>query len=255
MGSAPPRRRRPTSATALRMLERLASAPAGLGVHELAEMVDLDPGQCHRLLRFLADDGWVAQASPKGPYRMTGKVLTLAGRMLRYLDLREVAAPTLHQLHEATQETVGLVEVRGDTLVCIDRIVSRQPVSVGTQIGDRIPLDGTATGSAVQAALIHSDVDIARTPLSPMPATTEQVRAAARRGFAIDDRSYRKEVRAAAAAIVDLESAPVGAVFVVAPASRTSLARIEEIGQLVADAVSRISQALGYSANGDGPSG
>lgn len=242
-----PQRRRPTSITALRMLERLAAATAGLGVHELAQGVGLDPGQCHRLLRFLADDGWVAQSRPKGPYRITGKVLTLAGRMLRHIDLRETAAPTLQRLHAQTQETVGLVEVRGDALICIDRIVSPQPLTVGTQIGDRVPLDGTATGTAVQAALIRNGGEIIRTPLSPMPATTDEVRRAARRGYAIDDRSYRPEIRAAAAAILDLESAPVGAIFIAAPASRTSVERIEEIGQLVAREVGVISEALGYS--------
>jgi DNA-binding IclR family transcriptional regulator len=249
VNEAAPKRRRPTSTTALRMLERLAEARAGLGVHELAAGVGLDSGQCHRLLRFLADDGWVAQSRPKGPYRITGKVLNLAGRMLRHIDLREIAAPTLHRLHDLTQETVGLVEVRGDALICIDRIVSRQPVTVGTQIGDRIPLNGTATGTAVQAALIRNGADIARTPLSPMPATTDDVRLAARRGFAIDDRSYRPEIRAAAAAIVDLENAPVGAIFIAAPASRTSVQRIEEIGRLVASEVSGISEELGYGGS------
>jgi DNA-binding IclR family transcriptional regulator len=248
MKKALPKRRRPTSATALRMLERLALAPAGLGVLELAEAVDLDAGQCHRLLRFLADDGWVAQDRPKGPYRITGKVLHLAGRMLRHLDLRELAAPTLHRLHEETKETVGLVEVRGDALICIDRIVSRQPVSVGTQIGDRIPLEGTATGAAVQAALLRNG-DTPRTPLSPMPTVTDDLRVAAKRGFAIDNRSYRPEVRAAAAAILDLDNAPVGAIFIVAPASRTPLRRVEEIGVLLANEAAALSATLGYSGD------
>ena len=246
MTKALPKRRRPTSATALRMLERLALAPSGLGVHEVAEAVDLDAGQCHRLLRFLADDGWVAQDRPKGPYRITGKVLHLAGRMLRNLDLRELAAPTLRRLQEATGETVGLVEVRGDALICIDRIVSPQPVSAGTQIGDRIPLEGTATGTAVQAALLRNG-DAPRTPLSPMPTVTDALRVAARRGFAIDNRSYRPDVRAAAAAVLDLDNAPVAAIFIVAPASRTTIKRIEEIGALLATEATSLSATLGYS--------
>jgi DNA-binding IclR family transcriptional regulator len=236
--------RRPTGVTGLRVLEILADSPAGRGVRELAADVDLDVGQTHRLLQFLAEDGWVTQHVERGPYVITGRVLGLAGRLLSRIDLRDIARPTMQELHLSTGETVGLAELRGDLLVCIDRIRSDHHISVGTQIGDVIPFEGTAVGATVRAAWRRQ---AGNAHPSRALRRDEAVDQALTHGYALSDRTYRPEVRAVAATVLDLENRPAGAIFVVAPAARVSLADMESLGKQTAKAAAQVSAALGYT--------
>lgn len=235
--------RRPTGISGLRVLELLADAPGGKGVREIAADVDLDVGQTHRLLQFLAEDDWVVQHAERGPYFLTGRVLALAGKLLNRIDLRDIARPTLQDLHLSTGETVGLAELRGDTLICIDRFRSDHHISVGAQIGDVIPFDGTAVGTTVRASW-RRQAGVGRAAATWT--SDAEVDAAIAQGYALSDRTYRPEVRAVAATVLDLEDRPVGAIFVVAPAARVSLADMEPLGKQTAEAAARVSAALGH---------
>lgn len=240
-------RRRPMGATGLQVMDALAEAPSGLGLRELSRQIGLDPGQAHRLLKTLEGDGWVVQDGTKGLYRITGRLLSVAGRLLRHLDLREVASPIMQRLKDETGETVGLVELRGETLICIHRVLSDQPLSVGTQIGDRIPFEGSATGRAIQAAWLRHGGQT-RGPFTPLPDLSDRLVDTVASGYAVDDQEFRPDVRAVAAAILDLEEVPVGAIFVSAPAARTPLERTRDLGRLTLAAAANVSQALGYPA-------
>lgn len=239
--------RRPMGATGLRTIELLAATPSGLTLREIARSLNLDPGQAHRLLGALAEDGWVAQGDAPGQYRATGRLLSMAGLMLQQLDLRRVASPVMAELQKETGETVGLAELRGDSLICIHRVLSEQSLSVGTQIGEVIPLNGTATGRAVQAARARTGAGASSESPETGHRTEDASSARARRlGYVLDDEVYRPAVRAVAAAILDFEGQPLGGLFVAAPTARTPLERAHRLGDLTATAAASVSSSLGY---------
>lgn len=244
MSSATPRHRVPAGVTALRVLDLLAASPRGRGVSDIAESLGLDPGQAHRLLRHLVEDGWVAQTEARGRYVITGRLLSIAGTLLGHLELRECAMPILEAVQTRIRETVALAELRGDRLICVARVRAEQHVTVGTQIGDVIPFDGTAVGTAVRAAQRRRTLAIRKgLPLQPRIAAGQPT---LEQGYALSDRTHFPEVRAVSAAVLDLEGRPVGAVFIVAPASRVSRADMRGLGQVCTRAAIDVSKALGH---------
>ena len=80
--------------TGLLVLETLCASPAGLGVTELAKEIDADKGNLHRLLSVLREAGYVEQEEASKRYKATVQIVSLAGSMLRSLDLVRSPAPS-----------------------------------------------------------------------------------------------------------------------------------------------------------------
>lgn len=231
-------KRRPSAATGLDLVELLARQPDGVGLKELAETANLDPGQAHRILQVLIDAEWVAQAHKTGTYFLTEKLLTVAGRILRLSPLKEAAATVLEDLVAECHETVQLLEIYGDRLVCIDCKVPPQPVAAVLNIGDVVPLENTAVGDAIYAArmLNGAPQDENRDP---------GILDAARLGYGIADRTYHASVRAVGAAIWRFDGRVIGALSIVGPADRFSANDFEKFGKMVRAASHEISKRLG----------
>lgn len=251
--------RRSTAVTGLAILETLAVSPAGLGVSDIARRIGFDIGQTHRILSALAEEGWVGQAAPSGIYVLTGKLLSLAGRLLEASDLRSSAMPILAELKSQTAETIHLAELRDDRLVCVARELSSEGVVVTSQIGDSWPIEGTALGAAVKMAWQESPAlaAAATSPAAPIRphGLALDLRADLRRGYSIDVGGYRRDICAVAAPILNLERIAVGALAISGPSGRLSGDRLTRSGALVRSAAAKISQALGYRKAKEVPSG
>ena len=140
MSSATPRHRVPAGVTALRVLDLLAASPRGRGVSDIAESLGLDPGQAHRLLRHLVEDGWVAQTEARGRYVITGRLLSIAGTLLGHLELRECAMPILEAVQTRIRETVA---AGPDCLyACFPDAIGRSKLTIGV-VERTLKLTGT----------------------------------------------------------------------------------------------------------------
>jgi IclR family KDG regulon transcriptional repressor len=91
-----------TLARGLRILVRLAEAPNGLGITELAKEYDVDKGSMSRMLQTLAAYGF-AEKEPGGRRYILGpQIVRLSRVVLTRMPLRETAKPYLRQLVDST---------------------------------------------------------------------------------------------------------------------------------------------------------
>lgn len=241
-----PRRRRPTSATGLQILRTLADGGRrGIRLKTVADSLDLDPGLTHRILKALVEDGWVSQPSPQAPYKVTAKILELAGAVMADMSLVAAGSDVLHQLAEATGEAVHLAELRDDELVCVAREDSKHSLAVVTKVGQVWPLDRP---SAV--AIANRSAWALRTGTHTGTAWSvgdPAVLSAAELGYSIDDCGYRAGIRATASPILGALKEPIGAIALSGPSTRLSLEQLHEYGVAVRDAAHQISRASGWT--------
>ncbi|HSD59775.1 MAG TPA: IclR family transcriptional regulator C-terminal domain-containing protein, partial [Burkholderiales bacterium] len=73
----------------------------------------------------------------------------------------------------------------------------------------------------------------------------DELSATRQRGFALDDEEHAIGLRCAAAAIVDEEGRPLGAISISGPAARLSRERLLELGARVAREAASITRELG----------
>ncbi len=239
---------------ALDILEYLARSGTPCGLTEVADAVKGPKSTVHRLLGTMHSRGYVAQDQRSLAYSVGLRCFELGSLWAQNFDLRQVAAPHLRRLNEATGETTHLAVYDHGDAVYIDKIESSQPIVAKSHVGRRCPAAFVATGRAL---LAFQPLDEIRTQLAlPLPRYTEhsvvdpgEVQAmlvtARRKGYAVNHGSYRAGVGGIAAPVRDYTGAVVAAVGLCLPEQRFGPDRFDDLRHHTVTAAVAISAALG----------
>jgi DNA-binding IclR family transcriptional regulator len=142
---------RPVALRALAVLDAFDSSAPRLTLSEIAERSGTPLTTTHRLLGALT--GWGALVRrPDGRYEIGRKLWDLGLLASLQLELRQVAAPFLLDVHTATRDTVHLAVRDGLSALYVERISGRESVPVVSSVGSRLPLHATGVGKVLLAA-------------------------------------------------------------------------------------------------------
>lgn len=247
--AAPPR----TLLRGFAVLESVAAASGGIGVTEVALATGLDKGTASRLLSALRELGYLRQRAADRQYELGSRSLWLGQRYRegRHL-LIEAAGPLIAALRDRTGETVHLAVREGLRMVYLAHEEPDRQIRVQSAVGQRLPLHRTAMGRAILAVLADEDrqallvllrreAESSAEPFDPV-ALEHDVAEARRRGWASIDR--QDEVTRVAAAVIDGEGQPMGAITISGPSYRIA-ERIDELGAEAMRTAAALQQALG----------
>jgi IclR family pca regulon transcriptional regulator len=211
-----------------------------LGISELARRLSLTRSTTHRYVATLATLGYLQQDEPTRKYRLGSRVLDLGFSMLGSLDLREIAAPYLRRLTDATGHTSNLA-IRDDTdVILIDRVRGRpgryHHLEFTLHVGSRLPSYCSATGKALLAWLPRRDLgrlldrmDLVQrgprtvTDRAALITELEQVR---RTGVAVNDEELESALRSIAAPVRSRSGEVVAAVNIAIPWSPVAMSEL-----------------------------
>ena len=137
----------PLFAHGLAVLRSFATASGSLTPRQIASNEELPRTVVERVLPLLEDSDLV-HAETDGTYSLGLELVSLASRVA-YVDTLRIASRThLVHLRDATHETASLIIRDGDHGLYVDQVESRYVLRVGSWVGRRVPLEGTATGAA-----------------------------------------------------------------------------------------------------------
>ncbi|GAA5234336.1 IclR family transcriptional regulator [Verticiella sediminum] len=236
----------------LAILEALARADAPMGVTELARELGMGKSGVHRLLRMLCDLGWVREA--QGRYACSLRIWEVGMRVADRLDLRQVAAPFLRELADATSETVHLSILDGIDVLYVDKIDSPQPVRAYSRVGGRAPAGCVATGKVLLAyaeAARVAEASAAMAPYTPRTIVDPQeleaeLRRVRQQGYAVNRGEWRASVCGLAAPVFDARGEVVAALGISGPADRLTQKAMRAFEPAVTQAAHALSLALGH---------
>lgn len=236
----------------LNLLEALSVGSGG--VTELARRVDRDKANVFRLLKALQFRGYVVQDPLTKQYSLSAMVLSLAGAMLRSLDVAAVSRPIMAALLETIGESVHLAYPTAVGAVYIAQERPPNRVNVETEIGSRAEIHCTATGKALYAyadeARLRRVVALPLTRFTPRTIETfdgllTELQRVRERGYAVDDEELNLGIRCVAAPAWNVHGEVAAAIGISGPAERISLARLDEVARAVVAAADELSARLG----------
>src|SRR3954449_7436293 len=182
---------RSVTSRALRVLDAFDSRHPRLTLSEVATRSGTPLTTTHRLLAELVAWGALARR-PDGRYEIGRKLWDLGLLAPVQLELRQVAAPFLLDVHTATRETVHLAVREGTRALYVERISGRESVPVVSQVGSRLPLHATGVGKVLLAAAPDEVLErmlaaLSREPrhtITEPPRVRRDIADVRRRGFA-----------------------------------------------------------------------
>ena len=221
---------------ALELLAENGSA----GVMEVSSALGLNKSTAHRVLNSLIYMGYARQNEENGRYEPSLKIVDVANKVMKHVDIVQVVRPYLRKLMELTDETVHFVERDGVDAVYIDKVESyRNGIQMVSRIGSRIPLYCSGVGKAIAADLDREELEAiwkssSITALTPHTITDletycEELEDVRKNGYAIDNEENEAGVRCIAVSLRDYIGRVRYAFSISAPVSRMDDERMRNL--------------------------
>jgi DNA-binding IclR family transcriptional regulator len=235
----------PAARNALRMLRVLAERIAPVPASTLARQLDIPRSSLYQLARTMMDEGFLVHYPEERAYGLSSLVTEIGAGMLQTERLRRLAHPLLERLvsESVTPLVAHLVVLTGAEVTYVDRLSAPRAPTTVSNIGVRLPAHLTATGRSALAAMPreqvralypHRDALYRRT--GPGPSTLaeldELLRTARGRGWAVEDGDITGGYSSVAAAVLDRNQYPIGAVGVTFRTGPDEMVR-SELGEAV----------------------
>lgn len=242
-----------------RVLHILEAFSVERPVHSLASLsqsVHLPKSTVRRLLATLEEEGFVARSDAAGSYRLTVKMVRLAGSVFECLTLRKVALPAMQRVRDKVEDTAFLNMLDGDLAVVVEKADGLYPVRNVVEVGSRKPLYSGA-GSKVLLAFSSDSARLDRViqaglePFTPytikepheLRLELERIRT---RGYCVAAEEHILGSTAVAAPIYDHTGEVVASLSVAGISPRFGSDRLAWVLEVLLQGAARVSDALGY---------
>ncbi|MFD7654427.1 IclR family transcriptional regulator [Actinosynnema sp. NPDC059797] len=209
----------------LAVLRLLASRPGPLSAAAVARELSLPRSTTYHLLAELAAAGFATHFPEERRYGLGVAAFELGSAYLRHDPLERLAGPVLRRLVDSVGRTAHLGVLHGAESLYLVREQPRQPTTIVSDVGVRLPAHLTASGRAVLARLpaaqvralfpaVSSFVD--RTGRGPanLPALRALLTAERRRGWSVEDGYVTAGFASVAAPVFDHGQRPIAAITV-----------------------------------------
>lgn len=247
----------------LAILEAFQPDAPTLTLSELARRTGMSMGSAQRITHTLATLGYLDKDPHTRAYRVGPRVLRLARSYMQSVDLQRASQLPMQQLAREIGETVNVSVRSGLDIVYVLRIPGQDSIVLpNLWVGSNLPLHFTSMGRAMVAYLPEHERDAiiaqiefpfatnARTvDEATLRADLDEVR---ERGFAVNDRDLRPDLRSLAAPVFNHDGHAVAALGVAVSANRYDLASLlDRLVDPLTRAAASVSHNLGFEPTHD----
>lgn len=144
-------------ARGLKVLEAFRDRRQPMTLSDVATQVGVPRATARRALLTLVDLGFVENRGRL--FVLTPRVLALASAYLTSADVPTVMQPVVERLSSKLGEACAAAVLDGDDVVFVARANPQRIISVGLEIGYRLPACGTAVGRVLLSGMPDDEID------------------------------------------------------------------------------------------------
>lgn len=222
-------------ARGLSVIRAFTEREPNLTIAEIAKITGLPRAAARRCLLTLMQLGYAG--SDGRTFFLKPKILALGYSFLSSAPLATILDPLIEQVSGAVQESCSAGVLDDDDVVYIARAATKRIMSVGLNVGSRLPAYCTSMGRVLLAAIPEADLDayLGRVPLKPFTERTIIVRDTLKRelervrerGFSLVDQELELGLRSIAVPVRTANGSVVAAINVSAQAARVTCPDME----------------------------
>ncbi|MDR3552875.1 MAG: IclR family transcriptional regulator [Clostridia bacterium] len=245
----------PAVSRLLNIIELMSSEDRGFSINEIARALGYPVNTVYRICMEMQERGYLEKDAENGLYYIGGRFFTIGQVAGSRIELRTRALPYLQRLRDALNETIHLTVLRGNRMVLLDQLETKEPIRIYVETGSLLYPHASAFGKCLLAYC--GDAYLAgylkenalrlteRTIIDPRK-LADELEGIRGRGWAFDHEEYMSGVVCVGAPVHSLKGRGVAAVGVVAPSFRFTREKMAEAAALVKEAADEISSAMGY---------
>ena len=221
----------------IEVLEIVSAAGGPMRFTDILNRSSQPRGTLHRQISNLVGEGLLT-ANPDHTYELGLKLLELASSAWSRNEFRRIAEPHLHVLQAETGETVHLGVLKGQQVIYLDKVESRQSVRMHSQLGNASPLYCTGVGKAALSAFADDEVRDRMTgvkftgytenTITGMDALIDEIAKIRRTGIAWDREEHEPGIHCIAAPVYSDNRHIAAGVSVTAPTFRISRSQLRK---------------------------
>jgi DNA-binding IclR family transcriptional regulator len=244
---------------ACNILRCLSKDKAHFKISEIARQLQIDRSTTYRILLSLGRCGLVEKDEKTGEYSLGVAAFEIGNDYLRRMDFIQISKPIMADLALKVQETVHLAVLSDTEIVYVDKVDSPRSLGVMSKIGQRAPVYCTALGKVLLAFQAEEELsritnDIKLRPFTRNTITSrnrliKELREIRKRGYALDQREYEKEVECIAAPIRNHLGNAIAALSISGPQRKLNTPQEKKFTIQVMKAAALISSKMGYLEN------
>ena len=213
---------------ALNILEYLASRQEAATLKQIAGDLDIPSASAFRLLKNLANRGYVKETSSgQTAYCLGYKLLQLSHACYRNLSLQETARPFLLRLADRLGQTVQLAFLQNRQVIYVDQVFSSAPLSIVAPLYTPLAVNTSASAKILlsflsvreQEAILNQQPLTGSTPrtITDKTALLEEIQRSGRQGYGFDNEEFAPGIGCIAVPILDGDGACLAALGITGP--------------------------------------
>ncbi|MDL2227136.1 IclR family transcriptional regulator [Deltaproteobacteria bacterium OttesenSCG-928-M10] len=224
-----------------------------ISVAELVSYLGQDRNAVNRIVLTLQDLGYVERLDNK-KYRLTLKMFQLGSRSVSSGSVYRLINKHMKVLVDEFGETVCLGQRHGTEVVNVDMLSGHRPILYTAHIGASGPLQATAMGKCILAAMNDEELHTAMATLSFKPHTpksitsreklSEEIQKVRRDGYSTDDEEWMTGVRCVGIAVYSPSGQCDQAISISGPAITFVGKRLETISQRMLEVRNSLIEAM-----------
>jgi DNA-binding IclR family transcriptional regulator len=241
-------------ARAIAILNLLAGRSEPIGVREIARQLRVAPSIAQRLVKTLANAGFLEQVGPTMRYTVGYKAFQIGNTFIAQSNLHSAVMPELYAL--ADQHINSFLGVLRDaSVVYLATVQSSGPIAINHRPGARTHLHSTAMGKALLADLPPHEARalLTQRPLARLTAQTRvnisqlmaELETTRRLGYSVSDEENRLGFFSVGAVVRDATGLGVAVISGAVPTAGLKNKDRAQIARLVVHAAHNASRKLG----------
>ncbi len=243
---------------ALDIIEILSVEPQGLGVTEVAEKAGLHKSTAHRIIKTLADRGYL-ERTEAGGCKIGLKCIEAVSCYINSLELQTQARPHLATLTGELGLTAHLGVLDGDQVVYIEKMDVISSVRLYSQIGAHVHAYCSSLGKILLSAYSGTElrdrmsncsfIKYTENTIAGMDELEAELGKVRKQGWAMDNEEFEIGHRCIAAPIYDYRGDIIAAISASGSSRQLTEERFDEVIEYVKETGMQISHEMGYTGD------